>query len=127
SSIAVVMMFALLVLARVPALAWSGPGHMVIAAEAYRQLSPKLKKKVTEILKAHPDYEKWEKSFTGNNSGLGLDTFIFMRASTWADEIRGHGDQYDHPHWHFVDYLLRPPSFPFEPSPAPEDDVLYGI
>ena len=35
--------------------AWSGAGHQVIAAEAYQQLSPTLKKKATEILKAHPD------------------------------------------------------------------------
>lgn len=32
--------------------AWSGAGHQVIAAEAYRQLPPDLKTKVTEILKA---------------------------------------------------------------------------
>jgi hypothetical protein len=38
--------------------AWSGAGHQVIAAEAYRQLSPNLQKKVAEILKAHPDYLK---------------------------------------------------------------------
>ena len=44
--------------------AWSGAGHQVIAAEAYRQLSPALKAKVNEILKAHPDHEKWKESFT---------------------------------------------------------------
>ena len=38
-----------------PAQAWSGAGHQVIAAEAYRQLPPNLQKKVTEILEAHPD------------------------------------------------------------------------
>jgi hypothetical protein len=35
--------------------AWSGAGHQVIAAEAYRQLSPALQKNVTEILKARSD------------------------------------------------------------------------
>ena len=34
--------------------AWSGAGHQVIAAEAYRQLSPALQAKVTELLKSHP-------------------------------------------------------------------------
>jgi hypothetical protein len=43
--------------------AWSGAGHQVIGAEAYRQLSPATKAKVTEILKAHPDYEKWKEAF----------------------------------------------------------------
>lgn len=67
------------------ALAWSGAGHQVIAAEAYRQLPPDLKKKVSETLKAHPDYEKWEKSFASESPNLDLSTFIFMRSSTWAD------------------------------------------
>jgi hypothetical protein len=44
--------------------AWSGAGHQVLAAEAYRQLSADLKKKVTEILKSHPAYEKWEKAIS---------------------------------------------------------------
>jgi hypothetical protein len=70
--------------------AWSGAGHQVIAAEAYRQLSPDLKKKVTEILNGHPDYEKWGKSFTGDSANLDFPTFIFMRSSTWPDEIRRH-------------------------------------
>jgi hypothetical protein len=107
--------------------AWSGAGHQVIAAEAYRQLSPELKAKVTELLKHHPDYEKWEKSFSADNTNLDLPLFIFMRSSTWADEIRRNGSEYDHPHWHYIDYPLKPPSFPVEPGPAPTDDVLYGI
>jgi hypothetical protein len=82
---------------------------------------------VTEILKAHPDYEKWEKSFTSESANLDLPTFIFMRASTWADEIRRRGNQYNHPKWHYVDYPLKPPKFPLEPGPDPTDDILYGI
>ena len=98
--------------------------HQVIAAQAYRQLSPDLKTKVTEMLKAHPDYAKWKDSFTAN---LDLPTFIFMRWSTWPDEIRRRGNQYDHPKWHYVDYPLKPPKFPVEPGPDPTDDILYGI
>jgi hypothetical protein len=56
--------------------------------EAYRQLPPPLQEKVTEILKAHPDYEKWEKSITSESANLDLPAFIFMRSSTWPDEIR---------------------------------------
>jgi hypothetical protein len=52
--------------------AWSGAGHQVFAAEAYRQLPSNLQKKVAEILKAHPDYEKWEKSFASENAKLDL-------------------------------------------------------
>jgi hypothetical protein len=83
--------------------AWSGAGHQLIAAEAYRQLSPDLQKKATEILKAHPDYEKWAKSFTSESATLDLPAFIFMRSSTWPDEIRRRKSPYNHPKWHYVD------------------------
>ena len=100
---------------------------MVISAEAYRQLSPGLKTRVSEILKSHPDYSKWVEAFRPENPSLDLGTFVFLKASTWPDEIRRHDNQYDHPHWHYIDYPLRPPSFPVEPGPAPTDDALYGI
>ena len=107
--------------------AWSSAGHQVIAAEAYRELSPGLKKKVTELLKSHPDYQKWEKAFADNSANLDLPTYVFMRASTWPDEIRRQGSEYDHVHWHYINYPLKPPSFPVEPGPEPTDDILYGI
>ena len=82
---------------------------------------------MTEILKAHPDYEKWEKSFASESPNLDLPTFIFIRSSTWADEIRRRKSLYNHPKWHYVDYPLKPPKFPVEPGPDPNDDILYGI
>ena len=109
------------------AYSWSGGGHQVIAAEAYRQLSPELKAKVTDILKAHPDYGKWTNSFSQESTNLDLATFVFMRCSTWADEIRGNDNPYDHPHWHYTNYPLRPPSYPMEPGPSPTDDILFGL
>lgn len=67
------------------------------------------------------------KRFLRDKPDFDLDMYVFMRASTWADEIRRRDNPYDHPHWHFVDYPLKPKAFPVEPSPAPEDDALYGI
>jgi len=99
---------------------------MVIAAEAWHELPPDLKSKVTELLKSHPEYRKWEGAFRGNTS-LDLATYAFMRASTWPDEIRRHHSKFDHPHWHYINYPLRPPSFPNQPGPSPRDDILYGI
>jgi hypothetical protein len=90
-------------------------GHQVIAAEAYRQLSPALKIKVPEILKAHPDYEKWKESFAGGSANLDLGMFIFMRASTWADEIKRRKRNYTHREWHYINYPLRPTKSPVEP------------
>ena len=60
--------------------AWSGAGHQAIAAEAYRQLSPALQKKVTEMLKARPDYEKWKKSFTSESANHDLPFLLAKSA-----------------------------------------------
>ena len=106
--------------------AWSGAGHEVIAAEAFRELSPVMKAQAFDTLKSHPDFPKWEKAYHPTPN-LDLATYVFIRSSMWPDEIRRSGSQYDHPNWHFVDYPLRPPNFAFEPSPRPADDVVYGV
>jgi hypothetical protein len=107
--------------------AWSGGGHMVIAAEAYRELPRGVKAKVNELLTSHPAYDRWRAGFEPGSPNLDLPLFVFMKASTWPDEIRRKGADYDHPHWHYVDYPLRPPKFELEPGPSPDDDILYGI
>jgi len=108
------------------AMAWGGAGHQLIAAEAYRELSPELKAQVFDVLKAHPDYAKWANAFHPNAT-FDLAAYIFMRSSTWPDEIRRSGSIYDHPNWHFIDYPLRPPDFPLLPGPTPDNDVLFGV
>jgi hypothetical protein len=62
--------------------AWSGAGHQVIAAEAYRQLPPPLQKKVTEILKAHPDCARNGRSRSPLKvpTSISLPSFSFGRA-----------------------------------------------
>ena len=106
--------------------AWDDTGHMTIAAEAYRQMSPELKAEAIEVLKSHPDYAQWLKAWHPNPE-IDFGTYIFMRCSTWPDEVRGGGGPYDHANWHFIDYPLRPPSFVFEPDQMPTNDVLYGV
>lgn len=123
----IVLVFAALVLLQPRGFAWSSAGHMVIAAEAFRELSPTLKFKVAKMLESHPDYGKWAKAFAAGLPDVDVETYVFLRASTWPDEIRKGSSQYDHPKWHFIDYPLRAPDFPMEPGPAPEDDILYGI
>jgi hypothetical protein len=108
------------------AAAWGSAGHQVIAAEAYRELSPELKAQVFEVLKAHPDFAKWTNAYHPNAS-FDLAAYVFMRSSTWPDEIRRSENKYDHPNWHFIDYPLRPPAFAFEPDARPTDNVLFGI
>lgn len=99
---------------------------MTIAAIAYRDLSSNLKANVTEALKHHPEYEKWAQSYQ-TNSPFDLPAYVFMRASTWPDEIKRHGNQYDHPQWHYVNLPLIPPNFPNQPSPSPNNDIVFAI
>jgi hypothetical protein len=87
----------------------------VIAAEAWKQLSPELKAEAIEVLKAHPDYAKRQSAYR-TNASFDVFSYVFMRSSTWPDEIRRRGNKYDHPNWHFIDYPLRPPDFAFEPG-----------
>src|SRR5215470_7008340 len=109
------------------AFGWSGAGHMVIAAAAWRELPPEIQANVTDLLKAHPNYAKWRSTFGDDSGDVNLAAYVFMRCSTWPDEIRRYGSQYDHPEWHYVNYPLKPPSFPSEPAPAPTNDVLFGM
>ena len=113
-------------LIRTNAFGWGSAGHQVIAAEAYRELTPELKAQVIEVLKTHPYYTKWSKAYH-SNPNFDQFAYVFMRSSTWPDEIRRNGNKYDHPNWHFIDYPLRPPQFAFEQDPRPTDNVLFGI
>ena len=107
--------------------AWSSAGHEVIAAIAWRDLPAKTKSKAFEILKSHPDFEKWKASFQSNSDNVDLAAFVFMRASTWPDTIRRRENKYDHPEWHYVDWPLHRPDFPVGPEPDPTNNVLFGI
>ena len=119
------------------ALAWSGPGHAAVAAMAYRELSANttLRDNLVNVLRSHPKFNSWKAQYNSNKHNfpaeLDLGMFLFIRASTWPDEIRGTTvpalQHFDHPDWHFVDYPLTPPTFSTGPSPDPNDDVLFGI
>lgn len=121
-----VLIAATLLGSMVSGLAWSSPGHMTIAAIAYRDLSATAKAEATALLQHHPEYATWAASYP-TNTAFDLPTFIFMRASTWPDEIRRKGKGHDHPQWHYVNLPLIPPAFPDKPSPFPTNDIVFGI
>jgi hypothetical protein len=116
-----------------PAAAWSGPGHAAVAAIAYRQLPPEVRARCIEILRHHTDFPRWqsdyEKLATSLPPHLDLGLYLFIRASTWPDEIRRQGaNPYDHPNWHFVDFAVQQSDLSATGAePAPADDILHGI
>jgi len=107
--------------------AWSSPGHMIIASFAYRDLSDADRKTVDELLTHHPDYAAWKSDRQSKAPNLDQGTYIFMRASTWPDDIKYSGNPYDHPNWHFIDYPLKPRRFAVKPDASPTDNILCGI
>src|SRR5258707_8979921 len=90
-----------LFLAALPARAWWSDGHQLIAAVAYHELSPSEQTKVDAMLSQHPSNTVW-------SAGGASHLEIFMKASTWADEIRNYSDPTTHADWHFIDYKLKP-------------------
>ena len=39
-----------------PAAAWNGTGHKIVAAIAYEKLTPKVRARVDDLIRQHPDY-----------------------------------------------------------------------
>jgi hypothetical protein len=107
--------------------AWNSTGHMIIASLAYDQLPEAAREKWIAVLKGNPDFGKWEQTFPKDEPNLEFGRYLFMRASSWPDDIRGSGSPYDHPVWHYINYPLEPPSFPMKPAPTGTEDILSAI
>lgn len=110
-----------------PAHAWNRTGHKVTATIAYEALAPHQRRHVAALLRHHPDYPAWRAAYDGAPVGTEFDRYVVMQASVWPDQIRGEGGPYDHPEWHYADYPLVPPAFPFRDRPAPGNDAVHGI
>ena len=95
------------------AYAWNRATHMVTGAVAYRDLmatSPQTAGRVVTILKQHPDYPaRWASKL--NDPALSAaerDEYLFMLAARWPDDIKTPGNPYDHPTWHYVNFVYAP-------------------
>jgi hypothetical protein len=119
ASIAPLFAIILIALSISDACAWSGPGHMTVAAIAYRDLSPVERQKLDAILKSHPQFQSWRNGFPANVPNLDQGLYVAMAASL------NHDDPSTFPNWHFVDYPLIAPSFPDRGSPTPQDSLEF--
>ena len=108
-----------------PDAAWNSAGHRLIAAVAWDQLDEQTRFAVTELLRQHPDYERWLKNDKDGDAGRTA----FIEASTWPDEIRqderffdpgdeptptppGFPDMQRHRDWHYINLPLDNPDRP---------------
>jgi hypothetical protein len=106
----------ILLFASTPAQAWTRPGHMLIAAIAYRELKatdPAILTTIVNIIAQHPDPGPFQVAI-GREEGEAKAIRLFIEAARWPDDIRT-GPQ-DHPVWHhqlrpFVDHMTTPPPY----------------
>jgi hypothetical protein len=116
-------LIALCLLPQRPAAAWHATGHMAVAAIAYRNMDPGSRKRAADVLRRHPHFASmWRSGLT--TSGVPQDLYLFLRASTWADEVRNN-PRYHRPTWHYVN---RPytPGGPRE-FKAPAENVITAL
>lgn len=115
------LLLACLLAMPIPALAWNGAGHRLVAAIAWRKMTPAARQHASQLLRQHPDYLKWTPRSYRNQPDA--DYHAFLEASTWPDEIRhdhrfdnhpqigertlpGFPDMGRHSDWHFVNLPL---------------------
>jgi hypothetical protein len=98
--------------------AWSRPGHMVMAAIAYDELSndPAVRAVLLDLLEAHPDRAPFEVAID-RTTGAARGRRMFYECARWADDARG--TPYDHPTWHYAALPVIAKDFPAD-LPKPE-------
>ena len=76
-----------------PANAWWGGGHMVIALLAYREMPPATRSRVDSLLKSHPDYRVWLNEIPAGATDSERTGYLFAIAATWPDRIKDFRDK----------------------------------
>jgi hypothetical protein len=145
-----VLVVCLCVLTENQAVAWNNIGHMAVAYVAWQNLSPALRTRVSTLVKANPKYSEWSALIPASVTGSQRKMYLFMIASTWADQIKGdlngfpcnglgntdtppanesltlnvgYSDQCMHKYWHFIDESISSDNTPPNPVPTPNVEV----
>lgn len=105
-----------------PVAAWNSGGHRLTAMIGWERMDDDTREAVGEILRHHPDYERWLEQAKDDNRAR----VAFVEAATWPDDIRrdprfytegtddptptlpGFPDMKRRPQWHYVDRPLNP-------------------
>jgi S1/P1 Nuclease len=90
--------------------AWGPAGHKIVAAIAFRQLTPEQQKKIVAILKQHPRFhEDFEDRMT---DGVEENEWYFHQAAVWPDiaktlphDLKA---EYSRPEWHYINLPYFP-------------------
>ena len=86
--------FAIAILAlALPAAAWNFSGHWIVAEIAYQRLTPQARARVDELIRRHPDFERFSQDAPPDPAALAR--FAFERAASWPDQILSDSRFYD--------------------------------
>ncbi|HEX8904430.1 MAG TPA: S1/P1 nuclease [Longimicrobiaceae bacterium] len=130
-SLALIALFAALVLGARPAYAWDDFGHRLVARIAWENMTPQARARAIAVLHAAAPETGLRGSVTGTLSPRQqMELFVF--AATWPDVVRDTAqamrmEKYHHPTRHFVDTFWRQDTDfgPVQPSTLqPEGDLL---
>lgn len=110
--------------------AWNRAGHMVTGIIAYKELkatNPAALQRIITLLKAHPDYAKWEAQIGQQQLGDEYgEMYLLALAARWADDVRQ--TSYDHPSWHYINFPFVPPAqFNVTASQPNPDNILSAL
>jgi hypothetical protein len=98
---------------------WDATGHRAMAAIAYDRLRPATRARVDALLRAHPDLDRIADGIDASTAAGVRE--VFLRASVWADRIRGDARFYRE-----TDRTPQPtPLLPGFPSMARRDGWHY--
>ena len=131
---------------QVPVLAWNNIGHMAVAYVAWQHLTPAMRARVTQLIKLNPLYSQWDGLIPASAVGAQRNMYLFMIASTWPDQIKSMGSQFNcngtsntdtppageaaslnsgyadpcmHKYWHFIDVSYAIGGAADQPVPEP--------
>ncbi len=128
---------------------FNGTGHMTVANLAYKKLKPETKKRVRELLKLNPYYDRWQAAIPSDASQEERERRTFMFASMWADDIKrdknyvsdkidgggqqdfaaevsDYSDMRMHKYWHYVNYPFSNDGTPLPPIAKPNLETTLG-
>jgi hypothetical protein len=97
---------------------------MVTAAITHRELAaldPSALGQVLQILRAHPDYSRWQEEIAKQSARPGAsfnkDAAVLMFAARWPDDARR--SMHNRPQWHFVNHPYAVSGTPARPAAHP--------
>lgn len=108
--------------------AWNDKGHMVIARLAWKELTPDERTRVYRILQRHPHFQEFLQE--KKPDGFTEEEWVFLRAATWSDWVRGGPTSRKAYHMsaaHYVNLSIVYPGYNINPPGPAQQNVVTQL